>query len=98
VVPELQKRGIFRRVYEGGRCGRIWGCRGRKIASLRVNARIPQKWDTGFATRIRAKQGFYRQNGCILALKTLTLGDLRLGCRQMRAASGRRPDSRYFEV
>jgi len=53
---------------------------------------------TGFAIGIRAKHGFYRQISFVLAGKTLTLGDLKLGCRQMRAAIGRRPDSQYFEV
>ena len=37
VVPELQKRGIFRREYEGRSCGKTWACRGRKTGSLRVN-------------------------------------------------------------
>ena len=34
VVPELQRRGIFRRRIRGGRCGRIWGCRGWRTGFL----------------------------------------------------------------
>ena len=41
VVPGLQKRGIFRRDYEGRTLRRISACPGRKTASLRVNRANP---------------------------------------------------------
>ena len=34
VVPELQRRGLFRTEYEGRRCGKTWGCRDRQTDSF----------------------------------------------------------------
>ena len=76
VVPELQRRGIFRSEYEG--------------RTLRENLGLP-----------RPKNRFLRVNGrncgAFSARKTLTLGDLRLGCPQMRAVRPA-PDFPEFEV
>ena len=46
VVPELQKRGIFRREYEGRTLRENLACRGRKTASLRVNRAGPRSRST----------------------------------------------------
>ncbi len=42
VVPELQRRGIFRREgTRGGRCGRIWGCPGCRTGFLAMPIPAP---------------------------------------------------------
>jgi hypothetical protein len=61
------------------RCGKIWGCRGRKTASLRVSA-YSAKVGTGFAIRIRAKTLILVGITLVFAGKTLTLDGSRLGC------------------
>jgi large subunit ribosomal protein L33 len=52
----------------------------------------------GFAIGIRAKIWILPGIGPVLAPKTLTLGDQKLGCPQMQAGLAGAPDIPHFEV
>jgi hypothetical protein len=40
VVPELQRRGLFRRDYEGTRCANISACRAHTVGSFPIEFRV----------------------------------------------------------
>ena len=51
VVPELQRRGLFRKDFAGARCGKIWGCRCRRSARGAVRRARTKYCDVVFRRR-----------------------------------------------
>ena len=96
VVPELQTRGIFRKEYEGRTLRDNLGLPRRKTASSRPKSRISQKWIPVLRPEYAQKHGFRLGIRPVLAWKTLTLGDQRLGCAANAGRFGRLPDIPYI--